>query len=66
MIYSIYIDSVDGETMVSRVARDKAGMLDFLRRYDHEGSAIVLIVRDDHGQVLRAIDSEDIYPFLRD
>jgi hypothetical protein len=42
MLYKITIDAVDGERFYVAGGPDKAELLDFLSRYDHEGSTVTL------------------------
>lgn len=59
----LYIDSVDGETLYSIQTAAAHRALEFLAKYDHEGSSIFL--KADHNQ--GPIDNPDrIYAYLKE
>jgi len=61
--YKLSIHAIDGETVYQMIGTSKPHLLEFLRRYDHEGSDIFLCKRDGNEGV--DIDNpDDIYKEL--
>lgn len=62
--YRVAIDSVDGERGWEMYSPDVTDLLEFLAKYDHEGSDIGLFFYQNMG-VYRTHFGEDVYKELR-
>lgn len=63
-MYNLSICAVDGVTIYGCISDNKKELLEFLKRYDHEGSSISMVKRVDDKFI--PLYNEDVYKELQD
>ena len=63
-MFNLSIGCVDGITIWGLISANKTALLNFLDRYDHEGSNINLVIKN--GENFRSLDGEEVYNYLRE
>lgn len=64
IMYNLSICSVDSETIYGLIASDKKKLLEFLKTYDHEGSSLVLVRKEENSNRFTDIPVDYIYEEL--
>lgn len=63
-LFIINIDSVDG-SFYCYGAWHKNRLMDFLSRYDHEGSSLSINVRENKKEIEHIEGNEEVYRYLK-
>lgn len=63
-IYNLSIFCVDGETIYGLISSDKKLLLNYLDKYDHEGSSVSMVKKIGE-EFINIDDPEKVYEELR-
>jgi len=63
-LHNLSICCVDGITIRGLISDDKKRILEFLDKYDHEGSGVNLVIKEE--EKFQELNGEEVYKYLRE